>query len=632
MSLPISNRSAKRSLDEFSSVSPPPIKRQSVLEQPLTIGGSTKNSFSTAPVESSHSNKTKEIFNKSITNLETGFGTEPSFNSDSFQKNQIESTEISPQLQPEQSDSSEETKAESFYKRGMGFMNNMQYQKAIETFQEGLKIEMSNPTTKAHLHFNLGCAQANNHQLDDAINSFQSGLATNNPLDELNVVLLHSLALTLQAKNPDTAEVVETLQLALALDSPNETKLRLYTDLGKTLTRLGRLKEAISVFMEGYKLKVKNESKAALLLQFGIALEQAKQFKRAIAVYHDGVILEDVNESTENALCDNCLLAFNDFYAIATDEEKTEYCLHIGKMFDESTRPEHAIGVYRKAFEENGISEQAKAQFCIRLGKALKNDGQLTEAIAIFEIGLCFEEASTDTESKLLIHLGITQDKIGQIDNAMITFNKGLLVKNISNEGKAKLYILLGLAYQQKEQFQDAMHAFEQAQKLEDVSPKTKSELNSNYIDAMICFYSDQIKQVSVSDQDKALLSLKLGRIFVEKKNDTEAIKNYQLGLRFDIVDDEIKATLANNLGLLLGNISDFKQAIDVFENALKFTGASDEIQAKICNNLGSVFIKTTQYKHAIKAYEKGVACSNASTATKHVLSENLSFARKIMI
>ena len=168
--------------------------------------------------------------------------------------------------------------AEQYADEGLKFAKDKQYDKAIESFKQSIKL---NPDLAAAYH-GLGTVYINSGRVTDALEPMKTAVR----LDPNNAVIHLNLGITYAVlRRPDDA--VAELNTAKQL-SPNDA--RIYIEIGNVLhNSFGRIEDALAMYVEARRL---DPNVPAIHHNIGLMLMRLGRFSEAIPPLQEALRLD----------------------------------------------------------------------------------------------------------------------------------------------------------------------------------------------------------------------------------------------------------------------------------------------------------------------------------------------------
>jgi tetratricopeptide (TPR) repeat protein len=368
----------------------------------------------------------------------------------------------------------------------------------------------------------------------------------------------HQLGVALQeGATPDLEEAVRFLTVAAALrpDSPG-----CYQNLGKALTRKGRLDEAVACFRKAIALDANYVTAHLHLVDAQITLGQLDEAvasgrqaiahapKAAWAHYCLGIALNDKGQ-LEEAVC-----SFRQ--AIALDPRYVLAHIHLGLALQAQGRLDEAITSYQRAIDLDPRHTGAH----VNLASVLLRKGLLDEAITCYRRTL-------DLDPKMVLahcNLGRALQRQGREDEALTCFRRALDL----DPRNAEVHADVGSALRAKGQLDEAIVCLLRALELDPKMAGAHANLGNalegkGQVDEAIACYQRAIDL----DPRRAMAHHNLGNALCRKGQADEAIACYRRALDLDPNHAETHVNLGRELqgkGRVDEAITCFRRALDL--------------------------------------------------------------------
>jgi len=301
---------------------------------------------------------------------------------------------------------------EAHFNRGFAYNNSGDYQKAIESFKEAIRLKPDD----VYVHFNLGLAYNNSGDYQKAIESFKEAIR----LKPDDVYAHYNLGLA-YSNSGDYQKAIESFKEAIRL-KPDDVYA--HYNLGLAYSNSGDYQKAIESFKEAIHVK---PDFVGAHYNLGLAYSNSENYQKAIESFKEAIRLKP-----------------DDFYAH----------FNLGLAYNNSGDYQKAIESFKEAIRLK--PDDFYAHF--NLGLAYNNSGDYQKAIE------SFKEAIRLKPDDVYAHynLGLAYSNSGDYQKAIESFKKAIRLK----PDDFYAHFNLGLAYSNSEDYQKAIESFKEAIRL----------------------------------------------------------------------------------------------------------------------------------------------------------------------
>jgi predicted O-linked N-acetylglucosamine transferase (SPINDLY family) len=335
---------------------------------------------------------------------------------------------------------------EAHFQRGLTLAQNGQFEEAVASFQEALRLRPES----AAAHNNLGNVFVEQGRVDDAVRSFRQALRY-----KPDFVSAHSNLGEALRRQGHLEEAVASFRDALRLDPRHA---HAHNNLAMTLQTQGKLDLAIESYrqalrcMPGYTQAYCNLGTA--LMEQGTLEEAAANLSKAIELKPDyveaicnlGIVLSKQDRT------DLALVQYQQALRIKADQARIH--LNRGMLLAEKGALGEAEASFRRALHIEPDSVEARDN----LAAVLSKQGRRDDAQALFHEAL----ASSADYALIRLNLGALLAKKGELVEAEAALRRALRARPDSVDG----YYNLGIVLYRQERLDEAVMQYRQALRL----------------------------------------------------------------------------------------------------------------------------------------------------------------------
>ena len=260
----------------------------------------------------------------------------------------------------------------SLFNLGLAYGNAGQYEEAIASYKEAIRIKPDD----ADAHYNLGVTYGESGQYEEAIASYKEALRIKPDDADAHYNLGY-----VYRELGQYEEAIASFKKSIHI-KPDDADA--HYNLGYAYRKLGQYEEAIASFKKSIRIKPDD---ANAHFNLGLAYDESGQYEEAIASYKEVLRIKQDDADAHYNLgyvyrelgqYEEAIASFKKSIRIKPDDANAHYSL--GLAYDESGQYEEAIASYKEVLRIK--PDDADAHFFLVL--AYVNAGQYEEAIASY--------------------------------------------------------------------------------------------------------------------------------------------------------------------------------------------------------------------------------------------------------
>ena len=364
----------------------------------------------------------------------------------------------------------------SFYNLGQIYLKMEAYGKAIESFNNTLKIDKKYYQSI----FYKGVCYAKLKNFTDAIKAFEELLKIVNPVEQAKVWVNIGSVYTEQG---NYNKAINCLNNAIEID---KTDFKLWYNLGLAYQNQGEISKSIESFDNAIDI---NEHNFLIWENKGISHTLLKEYEKAINCFNKAI---EINENSYTTWFDkggvyvalkNYETAFNCYdKAIEINEKYALAWFTKGAISAQLEDYTSAINHYEEAIK---CDENYYQAWC-NLGLAYKATKKYSKAISCFDMALRIK----DDDCLSWYNKAVTYEVLGSIDEAIQCFKK---VTEL-NKNHNKAWLLLARLFNNQKRYMEAIKCYDEAIRIRPndfqswFNKGLCNNLTENYMKAITCF------------------------------------------------------------------------------------------------------------------------------------------------
>lgn len=478
--------------------------------------------------------------------------------------------------------------------RGNGELKAAQYEKAMQSYQSGLKIakDAKNQIWIKEFGEKLGLMYRDLSQYPNAKDYFEKSLSIAReiggyPLETINLIILSDAHLEISQYQKALDYSQQALVVARNIGN-RHLEMYSFTSLGYVYVEINQYPRALDHFQKALAIArvIDDRSAMDIMIQLGDLYVKIGQYSKALDHYQQAL-------------------------AIAHDMDDRRSVMRsmngIGVVYRSLSQYQKALAQHRQVLDiARKIDDRSGEIISLgNMGEIYRELGQYSEALDNLQQALTISREIDNRTyvSNTLNNLGNVYLGLGQYQEALDYFQQALTIsREIGNRYiSARAMANLGVVYRRFGQYQEALDYYQQALT---ISREIGDRANV------------------------ATILNNLGYVYRELGQNPKALDYYQQALAIvrDIGDRHNSAKAMVNLGVINRNLGRYSEALDYYQQALAIAREIGDrsLVAVILINLGTLHQVHSQHQEALDHFQQALVIAR-EIGNRNVIERALS-------